>query len=427
MQHTKIMGIILVLLLIIVIPVFAQDGNGLDPETQTAVSAIEDQVAEIRELNPAEDIERILVLEDELATLVQEDLQENYPLEDAQVDVLWYCSLGFMACDVDLYALNEALLTEQVAGFYDIETDEMYVLSAGGGLDALAILLYSHEYTHALQDANFDLEILLDEERFENEPDYALATLALIEGDAQLMTLLYTEWLLRENPLMAGELLLQISSISDAEFQNSPLIMQSELLFPYEEGMIFIQSIYEDNGWRLVDAIYERPPLSTEQILHPDLYLLYEEPQQVDLANLDGYFDNPTEWELMDDHTVGEFYLREHLGLTQSSELASTAAAGWGGDHFRLYANADDQTIVTWKQVWDTNEDMFDFYNTYSSHAAAWLGAPVIIVDDVVNCWEGVSRSVCVGLLDDATYITIAPDQITANAVMQYIVQTSAG
>lgn len=222
MQFTKIMGLILILSFVIVIPVFGQDGDGLDPETQASIDTIEAQVAQMRDLDPATDIERELVIESELGALVQESLLEEYTPEDAHDDVLWYCTLGFMSCDSDLYALNIALLTEQVAGFYDIDIDKMYVLSAGGSLDAFANLIYSHEYTHALQDANFDLDTLLDEERFDNEPDYALATLALIEGDAQLMTFLYTQWYLTENPLKAAELLLQMEDVSDDALKNSP-------------------------------------------------------------------------------------------------------------------------------------------------------------------------------------------------------------
>lgn len=426
MQRVRIVGIVLVVLSLTVLPALGQGDGELDPETQATVNEIEDKVVELRGLEPATDIDRILVLEDELATLVQEDLVENYPAEDVVNDALWYCTLGFMACDVDLFAITEAMLMEQVAGFYDTETNEMYVLSEGGELDALAMLLYSHEYTHALQDANFDLDSLLDADRLEAEPDYALATLALIEGDAQMMTFLYIEALLAENPLIAGELLLQMGNISDAEFQNAPQIMQDELLFPYDQGMIFVQSIYGENGWRLVDGIYERPPLSTEQILHPDLYLIYEEPQVVDLISLEEFFGDSTEWTLLDNHALGEFYIREHLALTQGDSLASQAAAGWGGDQFRLYANANGETIAAWKQTWDTDADMTEFAQTYANHAGAWLGAPADNVDDVITCWDGAVRGVCFAEVAGATYVTIAPMQVTAFDVLQFVLQAES-
>ena len=50
------------------------------------------------------------------------------------------------------------LLSSQVGGLYVPSDKKLYVVSKAGGVGPLEKFLYSHEYTHALQDQNFDLQ-----------------------------------------------------------------------------------------------------------------------------------------------------------------------------------------------------------------------------------------------------------------------------
>ena len=45
--------------------------------------------------------------------------------------------------------------------------------------------------------------------------------------------------------------------------------LEDSLLFPYTSGMKFVNVLKEKGGWPAVDSVYGKPPLSTEQVIHP--------------------------------------------------------------------------------------------------------------------------------------------------------------
>ena len=405
-MYRKMIWMALIILLIAV-PVLAQ--GGIDDEQRAKMMAVEQQVIALRELTPAENIERLLVNETELEGLVLSTLLSDYTVEQAHDEVLFYSTLGFMDRTVNLHQITEDVSTEQVAGFYDTKQDLMYVMMPNNEFDTLTSIIYAHEYTHALQDQNFDLESLISDEIFDAEPDRALANLALIEGDAQLMTLLYTQWLLENDPGAAASMLAAMDLVEVSALEAAPDIIEAELIFPYDAGLRFTQTLYEENGWRILNKVYNRPPLSTEQILHPDLYLLYEEPQIVDLAPLDDFFVDDPSWTLMRSHALGEFYISEHLKVRLPANEAQRAAAGWGGDRFDMYVNANEQVAVAWKLVWDTREDMDEFNIAYDVFAATWTGSQPEEFDNNISCWWTATFTVCKAAAGEETIISIAP------------------
>jgi hypothetical protein len=415
---------LLLVMLIGAAPVLAQ--GGIDDEQRARMNAVEEQITRLRELTPTENVQRMLVNEAELQGLVLGSLLSEYTESHARDEVLFYATLGFMDRTVNLHQITQDVSTEQIAGYYNTEDDLMYVLMPNNQFDTLTSIIYAHEYTHALQDQHFDLETLLPDDSFETEPDYALANLALVEGDAQLMTLLYTEWLLENDPAAATAMLSTIGSIEQTALDDAPEIIESELLFPYEAGLRFTQALYGENGWRILNKVYNRPPLSTEQILHPDLYLLYEEPQIVKLAPLDKYFEDDATWHRMRSHALGEFYITEHLKLQLPSNEARLAAEGWGGDRFDMYVNSDDQVAVAWKLVWDTPEDLEQFNLAYDVFAATWTGSNADVTDNGISCWWTATFTVCKAIEGEHTLISIAPTTDMAQGIIEFQLENVA-
>ena len=45
------------------------------------------------------------------------------------------------------------------------------------------------------------------------------------------------------------------------------------MIFPYLRGMVFCVKLTNEGGWKAIDEAYKNPPVSTEQILHPEKYL----------------------------------------------------------------------------------------------------------------------------------------------------------
>ena len=66
-------------------------------------------------------------------------------------------AFGLINPDFDLQNLYIDLYSEQIAGFFDIEENEMVVVQ-GEGFGGVERFVYAHEYTHVLQDQNFDIE-----------------------------------------------------------------------------------------------------------------------------------------------------------------------------------------------------------------------------------------------------------------------------
>ena len=136
-------------------------------------------------------------------------------------------------------------------------------------IGSLESIVVAHEYGHALQDAAWDLE-----ERRVKELDRAdaiLAQQALIEGDA---TAVMYDWAARELKLVGSALGLGrgADAARPESCERMPDILRRQLEFPYIDGFAFVNAIRGRGDWAAVDATWEAQPVSTEQILHPELY-----------------------------------------------------------------------------------------------------------------------------------------------------------
>ena len=138
------------------------------------------------DIGPPELLTREELREELLATF-----EEDYPPEEQAQDNAALKALGLLEPDQDIAELQLELLGDQVLGFYDDDEKRMVIVT-DEGLDALAKFTYAHEYTHALQDAAFDLATL--ETDAEGQDDRGLARIALVEGDA---TVTMFAWALR--------------------------------------------------------------------------------------------------------------------------------------------------------------------------------------------------------------------------------------
>ena len=97
--------------------------------------------------------------------------------------------------------------------------------------------------------------------------------------------------------------------------------------------MVFIARLANHGGWPAVDEAYRNPPLSTEQILHPEKYRdQIDLPMSIDLGVLkpgDG-------WKEVCRNVLGEM----QMGVMLRKHGAKTAAPGWDGDLEGLSGNS---------------------------------------------------------------------------------------
>src|SRR5262249_58162300 len=73
-----------------------------------------------------------------------------------------------------------------------------------------------------------------------------------------------------------GALLQGSASLLGDQFQvyaQAPLILRQQLLFPYVHGLAFVKAALAQGGWPGLQRVYQHPPVSTQQIMHPEKYL----------------------------------------------------------------------------------------------------------------------------------------------------------
>jgi hypothetical protein len=390
-----------------------------DTEARNAdiLTRVEANVSELRGLEPLEPITAMVLTRDQLRDRFQADFFENYSAEEARHDVLALSAFDFVARDYDLYQAQLDLHSEGVLGFYDPETAEFVVVSDGVLLDPAAQWTHAHEFVHALQDQHYNLDFLYDDS-IDSEARAAIRALA--EGEAELVQYLY----LFEGDYFTEEEVAAImnnSGAADRAFLNTfPPILIKSLSFPYTSGVDFVLDLYRQGGFEAIDEAWRDPPRSTEHILHPGRYRAGDEPQLVVTVPLTETLG--AGWELIDEDTLGEFYLREYLDQQLSIILARRVAEGWGGDRYAVYWNeADSALVMALRVAWDTPEDATEFGDAYPQYVEGLFGnGPHDAPGDGSRCWSG-EDVVCLFIEEIESFVVRAPDMATAQAVMAAI------
>jgi hypothetical protein len=364
------------------------------PDPATVYAQIEAQVQQIRGLTAKKPVDPKLLDEAKLKANVTASFEKDNPPALVDANERLYRLLGLIPAGTSLKDLYLKLLSSQVAGYYDSDTKELYVVSRSGAIGPTEKITFAHEFDHALQDQNFGLSKLqLDAT---GESDRSLARLALPEGDA---TQLMSEWAAAN--MTPAELLQMLKDSSDPEqtkiLAEMPAMLKDSLTFPYTSGLQFINQAKASGGWAAVDALYADPPASTEQVLHPDKYAARETPVKVafpkDLAKRLG-----NGWSVDYEDTLGEFQLSEWLSAAGKvpAGVAATAAAGWGGDRVALVRNGERNGAVI-DTRWDSPQDAAEFAAAAQTALDAVGGSHALIAID------GTDRVTLFVATDDAT------------------------
>lgn len=329
-------------------------------EEAEEIKQVEQAASQLRELKPKATVPRTFLTQEQLRANLTKDMEEDYPKAEAEQDAVELWLLRFTDDrDLDLYNLYIDLLSEQVAGYYDPEKDEFFVLREDS--DELGLLnkqTLAHEYVHALQDQYYDLEKLLPDES--EDDDGGLAKRALIEGDATLSGQTYLLSLLK-TPEDFDKITEEIQDITTDVLDKTPRYLRESLTFPYVQGLAFAEAVQKQGGYAAVNAALADPPKSTEQILHPDKYIKTprDEPQVVALPPLTDTLGSG--WKRIDGGTFGEFDIQVLLD-ENGARRPERAAAGWDGGLYEFYQNGD-QALLLFKTVWD-NQKEADEYET---------------------------------------------------------------
>jgi hypothetical protein len=333
---------------------------------QSTFAAIERQVEALRELSPVAPVTPVLLdpteLSDKLAAINAAQTDHKAMADESRL----YIHLGLLPAGSSLEQMELALDAGQVIGFYDPTSKGLYVLSSSGGVGTLEKATFSHEYTHALQDQNFGLDKLATDTADQGDQD--LARTALPEGDATLAMSLWEE----KNLSIADLISLAVDATSGGQSDQlaaAPAILRETLLFPYQDGLSFVQGIYDKGGWDAVNKLYSNPPASTSQILHPDLYSSGVKPVALTVPAVPGSLGSG--WKLTMQDTLGELQLRIWLEgespTADQTAAATSATSEWGGDRVGLYEGPNGSWAVVLRTEWRTADGGAAFHDAVAT------------------------------------------------------------
>jgi hypothetical protein len=263
----------------------------------------------------------------------------------------------------NLEASMIGLMEQQVLAFYDPLTHVYYAIagmpaglpagaSALGLDDAVAV----HELTHAIQDQHFGISKFDAESR--DDSDLALALHSLVEGEASLVMLAkmvepmgQTLDSLTSNDSIVNAIAGAATMMANTS-ADTPRYFTESLAIPYTAGLRFVIEAYRRGGWERVNRIYEDPPRSMREVLHPDEYFSGRRTS------------NP--FPLRPPVPVRHLLTVEHLGEWHWQFLLGAAAArGWTGDRVTVAQDEFCNPTVLVETRWETPEGARAFRKAY--------------------------------------------------------------
>lgn len=257
-----------------------------------------------------------------LRPLLRRQIDRDLPMPAAEFFAVMR-ALQLIGDEPDVLDQLLDLYESQVLAFYDPLAHKYFKINNPAGsvsVPGFEQIVAVHELTHALQDQHFDAGSRMV--KVLDDWDAQLAYRAVLEGEASLVMIAA----LQQNLGSTLDQLVESGGLDDAielvasadggEGEAPPYFIE-EMKFPYVAGIRFVAEIYRRGGWKLVDKLHSAPPVSTEQVLDPDLYLS-------DSVGMSRLPSDKTSKDRMLTTSLGVFHWRFLLG--------ETAASGWAGD-----------------------------------------------------------------------------------------------
>jgi hypothetical protein len=313
----------------------------------------------------------------------------DYPAAFRRFDNAKFEALFLVGEDRDALAVQQSNRGSSVAGYYSPGSDEIVVIYPGDTPDLPGESTLSHELVHALQDQQFGLGDARATTRDERN-----AQNGLIEGEANLVQRRYTSncgaaWSCLPAPGSGGG--------GGGDFHLGIYVLN---FFPYSDGPGFVAFYEARGGWDRIDAMHDRYPASSEQVIHPEKYAVDRDPPTavelperarngwervrppgraayatVGQAGMTAMFA----YTLYDDYREGGVVARDDFLNIEDGEvdrrdpfrydLAYTD--GWDGDRLHVYRKGDE-TAYVWRSVWDSPAEAREFAAGYRALLDHW-------------------------------------------------------
>ena len=335
------------------------------------------QMSDITGLPIKSPLKKQIISRAEVAKYLSETLHAEMTPQEIHIQEAALQAFGLVPADFNLEQFLIRFYTEQAAGFYDPHRKTMYI--ADWVEPDMQRLVLAHELTHALQDQNFDLEKFLKAVR--PDDDASNARQAMVEGFAtaamiqQMIAPMKLAAMPSLEPLMAQVIHQQYEEFPT--FTQAPFFFRLQALFPYIEGMGFMQRGLQAGGWKRLNSLFNDPPNTTREIFEPQAYFEKQQlpkvslPHPAPLAGIHGL-------NFLTENTMGELGYYAVLGQLISEDEAKSVATGWLADRYLLYERvaagpspgvaheARQYTLVS-RTRWSSPEAALAFFRDYHS------------------------------------------------------------
>jgi hypothetical protein len=323
------------------------------------------QVSEITGLKLLTPVKKTLRSREEIRAYVLREMDEEKNPAERNAEARSAEAFGLIPKGFDLDNFMVDLLTEQIAGLYDPKAREFYIA------DWIPIddqrMVMAHELTHALQDQHFQIEVW--EKAARPNDDAELAREAVLEGSAMAAMI---DYLLQGK----GYSVVDIPAIDPSMFagdmsqspklQEAPPFLRDSMVFPYFGGLTFSTAILKSGRWKGLSAVFDRPPVSTQQVMHPALYKSGKVPATVTMPSFQNLLG--PDWAKLDENVMGEFGWLEILKQFLGENIAKPLAAAWDGDRYALYEQKQTKRLLLVARLHlDNEEDAVQFFAQYSA------------------------------------------------------------
>lgn len=300
----------------------------------------------------------------------------------------------------DSIEVQKANRAAGVLGFYSPRDDQIFLIAEDRENLRIEERVLAHELLHAWQDQQYNLS---SEELSPRQRDEGNAVAGVVEGDPR-----YVDWLYQQRCRSGdwnGTCLVPPAEGGQAG-RLANLGVYVLKFQPYSDGPEMVRLVRTVGGWDAVNELYERPPESTEQVIHPERY-------RNDAPTDPNITDQTTEnWTRVrpeqrpDYGSVGEaavmsmfvyplydsqgeetivsaddwlnFDEEGNVSRFDPFDYESNYSSGWDGDRLHVYESSEtNETAYVWRLSWDSPQDAQQFRAGYERVLQYWGGQQV--------------------------------------------------
>ncbi len=297
----------------------------------------------------------------------------RYPASLTSREQTFLRLMGFADKKFSLPGARVRLIKNGAEGFYNSADRELNLPSGKVPVDDIAALEVARGYRKQIVDSMAGISLKLKERSLFDDRWFALNT--WFEADSIFLMVKYGEMFtvfpfdanLMTSIAETDSLMTYTSLGSYTSLYSYPDVVRYQVRAPFIEGIRFVYSIFsrkKKKNWQRVNEIIKRPPISSEQILHPAKYIKNELPVDVKISY------KPEGYEMYHEGVLGEFYI--NVMLCDNSELTGIAT-NWGGDQYRVYRKENSEFLI-WKSEWDNPKAASFFLRVFSTHLGSKYG-----------------------------------------------------